>query len=57
MAEGRRLGVDAVSPADLDGVLVREAEIAQGGNEPVRLLEQDVGRLDELQRQGGVQQV
>ncbi len=55
--EGRRLGVDAVRAADLDGVLVLQPEVAHRGHERVALGEQDVGRLDQLQGQRGVEQV
>ncbi len=48
MAEGVGLGVDAVGTPDAQGRPVRQPEVAQHGDEPVRPLEEQVGRLDEL---------
>ena len=57
VAEGVGLGVDAVGTPDPQRRPVLQAEVAQHADQRVGPLEQQVGRLDELQRQRGVEQV
>jgi hypothetical protein len=56
-AEGSGLGLDAVAAADAGCQLVLEGAPLQGGQNPVHVVEQQVGRPPELDRQRGVQQV
>ena len=46
VAEHRRLGVDAVGAPDPQRRPVREPEVAQRGDQPVGLLQHQVGRVD-----------
>ena len=51
------LGVHAVGAAHLDRVPVRQPVVAQRGDQPVGLGQQDVGGVGQLHRERGVEQV
>ena len=55
--EGHGLGVDAVGTAHAQGVALLERAAAADLSELAHILDDDVGRLDELVAQGGVTQV
>ena len=55
--EGDRLGMDAVAAADHRGEFVLLGPRGDRLQELLQVLEQDIGRLDHLDRQGGVEQV
>ena len=57
VAEGVGLGVDAVGAPDPQRRAVLEPQVAQHGDQPVGPLEQQVGGLDELQRERRVEQI
>src|SRR5262245_31894864 len=56
-AERRGLGMDAVAAADGRRVLVLQRALLQRGQQPVDVSDQDVGRLGELHRKAGVQDI
>ena len=56
-AHGRRLGVDAVAAADADGILVLEGALLERGEDLVHVGQKDIGGADELDVEGGVEDV
>ena len=56
-AKGGRLGMDAVAAAGAGGELVFQGPALEGGQHQVDVLEEEVGGLDHLHRQAGVEHV